>query len=94
MKRKQNFWGFIANFILRNRLLILLGVLIFTLLLSSQWQYMRFTYTEANLLPRDHPENVQYDAFVETFGEEGDLILIAVKDSNFLIQLLLINGSL
>lgn len=83
MKRKQNFWGFIANFILRNRFLILLGVLIFTLLLSSQWQYMRFTYTEANLLPRDHPENVQYDAFVETFGEEGNLIVIAVKDSNF-----------
>ena len=44
---------------------------------------MRFTYTEANLLPRDHPENVQYDAFVETFGEEGNLIVIAVKDSNF-----------
>jgi predicted RND superfamily exporter protein len=44
---------------------------------------MRFTFSEANLLPNKHPENLQYDAFVDTFGEEGNLIVIAVKDERF-----------
>jgi predicted RND superfamily exporter protein len=44
---------------------------------------MRFTFSEANLLPNKHCENLQYDAFVDTFGEEGNLIVIAVKDERF-----------
>lgn len=42
---------------------------------------MRFTYTEANLLPEDHPINQAYDTFLKHFGEEGNLIVIGVKDS-------------
>jgi len=42
---------------------------------------MRFTYTEANLLPEDHPVNLQYDEFLKHFGEEGNLIVIGVRDS-------------
>ena len=83
MKRKNNFWGTVANLILRNRLLIIGAIVVVTLFLSSQWQYMRFTFTEANLLPSTHPENIQYDAFVETFGEEGNLMVIAFKEEPF-----------
>ena len=83
MKRKQNFWGAVANLILRNRFLILGSLLLVTLCLATQWQYMRFTFSEANLLPNKHCENLQYDAFVDTFGEEGNLIVIAVKDERF-----------
>ena len=42
---------------------------------------MRFSYTEANLLPEDHEVNVQYNQFLDIFGEEGNLILLAIKDS-------------
>ena len=83
MKRKNNFWGTVANLILRNRFIIIGAIVVVTLFLSSQWQYMRFTFTEANLLPSSHPENIQYDAFVETFGEEGNLIVIALKEEQF-----------
>ena len=44
---------------------------------------MQFTYTEANLLPDKHPENLRYQKFLETFGEEGNLIVIALKDTAF-----------
>lgn len=43
---------------------------------------MRFTYTEANLLPDDHPYNVEYQQFLDIFGEEGNLIVLGVKDSS------------
>jgi len=44
---------------------------------------MQFTFTEANLLPDDHPENVLYQSFTNTFGEEGNVIVIALQDSLF-----------
>ena len=83
MRRKNNFWGTVANLILRNRFLIIGAIVLVTFFLSSQWQYMRFTFTEANLLPSTHPENIQYDSFVKTFGEEGNLIVIALKEEQF-----------
>ncbi len=83
---KSNFWGTVANLILRNRLLILITISVMTLFLASQWQKMRFTFTEANLLPDTHPENIQYEDFIKTFGEEGNLIVIALKDDNFFTE--------
>jgi hypothetical protein len=50
--------------------------------MSMQWKNMRFSNTEANLLPDDHPVNLAYNRFVAQFGEEGNIIAIAVKDSS------------
>ena len=84
MKRKKNtFWGTVANLILRNRFLIIGGIILLTVFFGTQWKYMRFTFTEANLLPSNHPENIQYDTFIKTFGEEGNLIVIALKEEQF-----------
>jgi hypothetical protein len=41
---------------------------------------MRFAFTEANLLPNDHEVNITYNKFLDIFGEEGNLIVIGVKD--------------
>lgn len=76
------FWNSIARIILRNRLVILAIIIGITIFLSTQWQHMRFSYTEANLLPDDHPINLVYNDFLEKFGEEGNLIVLAVKDSS------------
>jgi len=76
------FWETIARLILRNRIGIIAAILISTYLLSTQWDKMRFTYTEANLLPDHHEVNINYNAFLETFGDEGNLIVIGVKDSS------------
>ncbi|MDB2612967.1 hypothetical protein N9Z00_04330 [Flavobacteriaceae bacterium] len=40
---------------------------------------MRFTYTEANLLPDDHEVNINYNNFLKTFGDEGNLIVLGAK---------------
>lgn len=77
----SGFWNTLARFILRNRLIILLGVLAITIFMGFQWKNMRFSYTEANLLPEDNPINIQYQKFVQKFGEEGNLIVIATNDS-------------
>ena len=77
----MNFWSNVANLILKNRIIILLLILGLTFFWSNQWKNIQFTYTEAKLLPDDHPESLIYDDFKNKFGEEGNLIVIAVKDS-------------
>lgn len=80
----KDFWDVIARLILRNKIGILVGIIIITVLFSTQWKNMRFSNTEANLLPDDHEVNITYNNFLKTFGEEGNLIIIGVKDSTLL----------
>jgi predicted RND superfamily exporter protein len=77
------FWEVIARIILRNRIFILSIVLLFTVFMAMQWKHMRFSHTEANLLPDDHEVNQEYNAFLDKFGDEGNLIIIGVKDTTF-----------
>mgnify|MGYP005625224063 FL=1 len=77
----MNFWTKVAGIILRNRYLVLLGIAIITALLASQMKYMKFSYTEANLLPENHEANLEYNKFLEVFGEEGNLVILGIKDS-------------
>ena len=83
MKKKifSGFWQSTASIILNNRILIIVGLIFTTYFFTTHWDKIRFTYTEANLLPDTHPENIKYRAFTEKFGEEGNLIVISVKDS-------------
>ncbi len=77
----MTFWTKIAGFILRNRYLVLAIIVLITASLVTQTKHIRFSYSEANLLPSNHPVNIEYDKFLEIFGEEGNLIILGVKDS-------------
>ncbi|AMC11631.1 transporter [Lutibacter profundi] len=77
----MNFWTHVSRIILKGRYIILVLIAAATYFLASQMQYMRFSYTEANLLPENHKVNIEYNHFLELFGEEGNLIIIATQDS-------------
>jgi predicted RND superfamily exporter protein len=77
----MGFWSYVSRFIIKKRYFILILLAGITYFLASQMQYMRFSYTEANLLPENHPINVEYNQFLKHFGEEGNLIVMAVQDS-------------
>ena len=77
----MNFWPKAAGLILRNRYVVLLIIALITAFLASQTKYMKFSYTEANLLPEDHEANLEYNKFLEIFGEEGNLVILGVKDT-------------
>ncbi|HLW13927.1 MAG TPA: MMPL family transporter [Flavobacteriaceae bacterium] len=76
-----DFWTKVARFTLRNRPFLLIALAVATGLLATQWQHIKFTHTEANLLPDDHAHNLEYNKFLELFGEEGNLIVMGVTDS-------------
>ncbi|MFI0491583.1 RND family transporter [Flavobacterium sp.] len=80
---KVGFWEMIAHIILKNRVIILGVILVLTIFLGYQWKNLSMTYTEANLLPKNHIVNKQYQDFLNKFGEEGNLIVIGFKDDSF-----------
>ncbi len=89
MKSGNKEWGVwekISKLILNNRFLILAVLTLLTSVWINQWKNIRFTFTEANLLPDKHEENIRYKDFVKVFGEEGNLLVIAINDDNFFSQ--------
>lgn len=80
-KMTKGFWASVARIILRNRIPILLLIAAFTVFMAMQWENMRFSNSQANLLPDDHPINVEYNDFLKQFGEEGNAVVFAISDS-------------
>ncbi|MDD3004890.1 MMPL family transporter [Flavobacterium sp.] len=76
------FWALLARLVLRNRVSILISVVLITIFLALQWKNIKFTYTEANLLPDNEVASIEYNAFLEKFGEEGNLIIIGSKNDS------------
>ena len=77
----MNFWTYIARIIIKGRIPILIILAFITYLLATQMKYMRFSHSEANLLPKNHEVNLEYNKFLKIFGEEGNLIILATQDS-------------
>lgn len=77
------FWEKLARIILKNRITILAAVAALTIFLGYQWKNLAMTYSEANLLPKDHIANKDYQKFLDKFGEEGNLVVIGFKDPKF-----------
>ncbi|MGB0777021.1 MAG: efflux RND transporter permease subunit [Flavobacteriaceae bacterium] len=77
----MGFWNKSASIILRNRYAVLVLIAAITVYLGSFATNMRLSYTEANMLPEDSPANINYNHFLEIFGEEGNLVLLGVKDT-------------
>jgi uncharacterized protein len=77
------FWEKLARIILKNRIVILVILSALTIFLGYQWKNLSMTYTEANLLPKDHIVNKQYQKFLDKFGEEGNLVVIGFQDPKF-----------
>jgi len=76
-----NTWNTISRIILKKRILLLSFILITTLFWLFKAQNLKFTFKEANLLPDYHQENIIYNEFTSHFGDEGNSIVIGIKDS-------------
>ena len=77
-------WRKIASIILRNRLSILIGLVVFVtgLILASYFLGVRFTTSNAQLLPSDDLVMVNFKDFQESFGSEDNVIVIGYEDES------------
>ncbi|SMO58053.1 hypothetical protein SAMN06265379_10379 [Saccharicrinis carchari] len=76
-------WIFIARTILKNRILFLSILFIITAFFAYKGTGVEMSYQYAPLLPEDDPTYLEYEAFEKVFSNEGNLMVIGVKDKNF-----------
>ncbi len=76
-------WLKVSGVILRNKISLLGILLIITLFLGYNARKVEMSYEYASLLPKKDQAFKDYQRFVDTFGEEGNLIIIGVQDSSF-----------
>jgi predicted RND superfamily exporter protein len=80
-------WAVIARTILRYRAVFVWLILAFTYFMYQQSANVRLSYEMARLLPPDSETQLDYNYFVDKFGESDNLMLIGVDiDSFFVFQ--------
>ncbi len=76
-------WILVARTILKNRILLLSILAIITAFMAYKAGDVQMSYQYAPLLPEDDPAFLEYQHFEEIFGNEGNLMVIGVKDKEF-----------
>jgi uncharacterized protein len=77
-------WGRIAVFVLKNRLILLLGMAALFVVMAYEASKVELSYEYTRAIPTDNPKYLAYQQFLKTFGDDGNLLVIGVKtDSLF-----------
>lgn len=72
-------WQTIASIILRNRAALLVAIGLVTVFMGFKAGSVRIRYDFAALLPKTDSTLVRYERFKERFGQDGDVLFIAVE---------------
>jgi len=73
-------WTFVARIILRNRITILVAILLVTAFMGYKAQFVQMDYEYARLLPKNDTTNIGYENFKGIFGDEGNIIVVGITD--------------
>ena len=76
-------WFKVSGIILRNKILLLSILAVITVFLGYHARRVEMSYEYASLLPKKDQAYKDYQKFVAVFGEEGNLIIVGIQDSNF-----------
>ncbi len=72
-------WSWLAGRVLRNRIGILITVGILTVFMGFQATKVRMNYKHGGLLPKSDPAYAEYEHFLKTFSEDGNVIVVATQ---------------
>jgi len=71
-------WEKIAVFVLRNRLTLVLSLVVLTAFMVYQASFVQLTYDNPKFIPDDDQEYIAYQTFKETFGDDGSVMVIGI----------------
>lgn len=74
-------WAYIARFILRNRLAIILVLGGITVFFGFYAVKAELSYEAPNLLPAHDTTAVEYKKFKKRFGQDGAVMVLGISDS-------------
>ncbi|TAD98781.1 MAG: hypothetical protein EAZ97_10375 [Bacteroidetes bacterium] len=75
-------WSKFADFVLKNRLAVLILIGIITVFMGFQARKVENTYDFIKVVPPDDVDMLFFNEFTKTFGEDGNILVIGLKDSS------------
>ena len=79
-------WEKIANTILRNRLSLILFLVISTVLMVYKTTQVQMAYDNPKFIPDKDDDMIAYQEFKEIFGDDGSVMVVVIK-SNKIFEL-------
>ena len=75
-------WYNLGKWVLRNRLPLLIAVILSTAVMAFFAAKVQRSYDNAKAIPIDHPKYLEYEAFKKKFGEDGSLLVVGFEQKN------------
>ena len=72
----------LSNFIINNRNIFLVLILLYTLFMGYMSQFVKFNYDFSQTVPDTDEDMMYYNDFKKTFGEDGNVFAVGLKDSS------------
>ena len=72
----------LARFILRNRRILLVVISLITIVMAYKAFDIKLSYDFAKVLPDSDPDYIAYERFKQTFGEDGSVMVMGIRDKN------------
>jgi uncharacterized protein len=76
-------WIRVSRFILKNKILLFILLAAITVFMGFHATRVEMSYEYSQLLPKKDPAFEAHEKFVSLFGEEGNLIVVAIQDEDF-----------
>ena len=80
-KKSFTMWEFIVRLLLRNRLAILIILLLGTIFMGYKASKVQLSYEMVKMLPGTDINSIRYDEFKKMFGEDGSVLFVGIQDS-------------
>lgn len=79
-------WNKLAHIILKYRILLISILILITVFMGYQAQFIKYSFSLAEIVPPDDPEMAYFKEFKDTFGEDGNIMAIGIKDSSIYLS--------
>lgn len=73
------FWKNTASFILKNRLLVLIGIVALSVFMSYEASKVKITFNGGKVLPVTDSAYIRYNQFKKMFGQDASSMVIGIK---------------
>lgn len=79
-------WQQLGSFVLKNRLVLIIGLVLATAFMGYHASKVQMSYEFAKAIPTDNPKYKAYIAFKKQFGEDGNLLVIGIQTDRLFQQ--------
>src|SRR6187455_2955692 len=75
-------WKNLAQFVIKNRMVLLVLLLISTAVMGYYASKIKLSYEFSKAIPVDNPRYQEYVAFKQTFGDDGNVLVVGIQDKD------------